>query len=77
LALQRALDAPTREQRAEPSSPLQEEEQRKELVRLLQQHRGNVSAVSRLVGVHRMQIRRWMNRYRILRDEYQPVDEAK
>ncbi len=77
VGLQRALDAPARVETAEPSLPLRAEEQRKELVRLLQQHRGNVSAVSRLVGVHRMQIRRWINHYRIHREEYHPVDEAK
>ena len=77
LGLQHALDVPTQKERAEPSSPPQGEEQRKELVRLLQQHRGNVSAVSRSVGVHRMQVRRWMNHYRIQRDEYHPVDEPK
>jgi transcriptional regulator of acetoin/glycerol metabolism len=36
-----------------------------ELVALLQQHKGNVSAVARAMGKARMQIQRWMARYEL------------
>ncbi|WP_437676969.1 sigma 54-interacting transcriptional regulator [Sorangium sp. So ce131] len=38
---------------------------REELVALLGQHRGNVTAVARAMGKARMQIQRWLKRYRI------------
>ena len=37
--------------------------QRDELVALLREHRGNVSAVARARGVARMQVQRWLKRY--------------
>ncbi|MBI3070624.1 MAG: sigma 54-interacting transcriptional regulator [Deltaproteobacteria bacterium] len=42
---------------------------RAELVRLLAEHSGNVSAVAREMGKARMQIQRWMKRFRLGRDE--------
>jgi len=41
-----------------------------ELRRLLASHRGNVSAVARASGRSRMQIHRWIKRFRIDPDEY-------
>ncbi|WP_159396567.1 sigma 54-interacting transcriptional regulator [Sorangium cellulosum] len=38
---------------------------RQELVALLGQHRGNITAVARAMGKARMQIQRWLKRYRI------------
>jgi transcriptional regulator of acetoin/glycerol metabolism len=37
--------------------------QRDELVALLREHRGNVSAVARALGKARMQVQRWLKRY--------------
>jgi transcriptional regulator with GAF, ATPase, and Fis domain len=55
-----------------PNSSTQEREldeeelrHRAELVALLREHGGNVSAVARTTGKARMQIQRWMKRYRI------------
>jgi len=39
---------------------------RAQLVELLQQHAGNISAVARVMGKARMQIQRWLKRYRIM-----------
>jgi transcriptional regulator with GAF, ATPase, and Fis domain len=41
-----------------------------ELRALLEQHRGNVAAVGREFGKERMQVHRWMKRYRINIDDY-------
>ncbi len=38
---------------------------RAELAALLVEHRGNVTAVARAMGKARMQIQRWLKRYRI------------
>jgi transcriptional regulator with GAF, ATPase, and Fis domain len=38
---------------------------RDEIVALLQQHGGNVTAVARAMGKARVQIQRWMRRYGI------------
>ena len=38
---------------------------RAELIALLEQHGGNVSAVARTMGKARMQIQRWMARYEL------------
>jgi transcriptional regulator with GAF, ATPase, and Fis domain len=49
-----------------PGAPTLSEEdarRREELITLLQQHRGNVSAVARALGCARMQIHRWARRY--------------
>jgi transcriptional regulator with GAF, ATPase, and Fis domain len=42
---------------------LHQEELRRELIRLLDAHDGNVSAVARSMGKARMQIHRWMKRF--------------
>lgn len=47
-----------------------ERARRDELVRLLQVHRGNVSAVARAMGKARMQIQRWMKRYALASEQY-------
>ena len=41
-----------------------------ELRALLAEHRGNVTAVARLLGKDRVQVKRWMTRYSINIDEY-------
>ena len=34
-------------------------------IKLLREHRGNVSAIARSTGKARMQIQRWLKRYRL------------
>jgi transcriptional regulator with PAS, ATPase and Fis domain len=48
-------------------APLGEEElrRREELVLLLREHRGNVTAVAKVLGKARVQVQRWMRRYGI------------
>ena len=48
-----------------PRRPLSEAEakQREDLIALLREHAGSVSAVARATGKARMQIQRWMKRY--------------
>ncbi|HUS65431.1 MAG TPA: sigma 54-interacting transcriptional regulator [Kofleriaceae bacterium] len=48
----------------------EDEGRRDELVELLRQHDGNVSAVARALGKARAQIHRWLRRYRIDPDSY-------
>jgi DNA-binding NtrC family response regulator len=43
---------------------------RAELVTLLREHKGNVSAVARAMGKGRMQIHRWMERYRLVPEKF-------
>jgi transcriptional regulator with GAF, ATPase, and Fis domain len=43
---------------------------RDDLVRLLREHRGNISAVARVMGKARMQIQRWIKRFRIDPESY-------
>lgn len=47
--------------------PLSSEDLRRkdELARLLREHKGNVSAVARVMGKARMQIQRWCKRYKL------------
>ena len=53
--------------RPAPEAPLGEEEvrRREELVALLREHRGNVTAVAKVLGKARVQVQRWMRRYGI------------
>jgi transcriptional regulator of acetoin/glycerol metabolism len=58
---------------ARPSAvPLTEadEKRRGDLVRLLEQHGGNLSAVARDLGKARVQIQRWMKRYALKPEDY-------
>lgn len=57
------------EQPAQPSSP-EDVERRAELLRLLQEHRGNLSAVARHLGKARFQIQRWVKRYALRPEDY-------
>ncbi len=58
--------APLSQVRAEGSSPVRlDDARREELVASLQRHGGNVAAVARELGKGRMQIHRWVTRYRI------------
>ena len=43
---------------------------RDELIALLQRHRGNISAVARHLGKARMQVQRWIRRFRIDPDQF-------
>jgi transcriptional regulator with GAF, ATPase, and Fis domain len=64
--LPEAVRASLQAQSAPPgATPLQESDvrRREELVALLREHRGNVSAVARSLGCARMQIHRWVRRY--------------
>ncbi|MBA2544212.1 MAG: sigma 54-interacting transcriptional regulator [Deltaproteobacteria bacterium] len=58
--------------RARKASTLSPDQQarRDELIGLLQRHRGNISAIARELGKARMQIQRWIQRYRIDADQY-------
>lgn len=56
-ALQRSLEAPGAQREAE------DEARREELVGLLKEHGGNVTAVAKAMGKARMQVQRWMKRY--------------
>jgi transcriptional regulator with GAF, ATPase, and Fis domain len=47
-----------------PLSP-EDQQRRDELMELLRQHRGNISAVARASGKARVQIHRWLRRYRL------------
>jgi transcriptional regulator of acetoin/glycerol metabolism len=49
-----------------PDLPPEEAQRRDELVALLREHRGNVTAVARAMGKARVQVQRWVRRYRIL-----------
>jgi transcriptional regulator with PAS, ATPase and Fis domain len=57
------------EQPAHPPSP-EDEKRRAELLRLLQEHRGNLSAVARELGKARFQIQRWVKRYALRPEDY-------
>jgi DNA-binding NtrC family response regulator len=62
-----------REAAAEPPAPEltpDEEKHRDELQALLQEHRGNLSAVARVLGKGRTQIVRWVSRYGIDAEAY-------
>jgi DNA-binding NtrC family response regulator len=48
-----------------PTLSPEEQEKRDELMELLRQHRGNISAVARAAGKARVQIHRWLRRYRL------------
>jgi ActR/RegA family two-component response regulator len=56
-----------------PSQPTVPQQQRvqgrtptaEELTQALQQHEGNVARTARALGVHRTQLRRWLERYSI------------
>ncbi|MCC7381379.1 MAG: sigma 54-interacting transcriptional regulator [Deltaproteobacteria bacterium] len=50
--------------------PAEDLERRAALVLLLREHQGNVSAVARAMGKARMQIQRWIKRYKITPDNY-------
>jgi DNA-binding NtrC family response regulator len=45
--------------------PPAEQERRDELLGLLREHRGNVTAVAKVLGKARVQVQRWMRRYNI------------
>ncbi|MBL8910930.1 MAG: helix-turn-helix domain-containing protein, partial [Archangium sp.] len=50
---------------ADESAGELDDARKEELVALLKQHGGNVSAVARAMGKARMQIQRWMARYEL------------
>jgi transcriptional regulator with AAA-type ATPase domain len=58
-AVQRALAGPAADQAIEDAA------RREELVALLREHGGNVTAVAKTMGKARMQIQRWLKRYAI------------
>ncbi|HWM85043.1 MAG TPA: sigma 54-interacting transcriptional regulator [Kofleriaceae bacterium] len=66
--------APTHLPEAVRGRPPAEADQRarEELVRLLAEHGGNISAVARAMGKARVQIRRWCRRFGIDPDAYRP-----
>ena len=48
---------------ADPAEPLDDDPKRAELVALLTQHGGNVSAVARAAHRSRVQVHRWLRRF--------------
>jgi transcriptional regulator with GAF, ATPase, and Fis domain len=60
-------ERPAAETPAENLPPLSPEEQKRrdDLMELLREHRGNISAVARAAGKARVQIHRWLRRYRL------------
>ncbi|XXY54645.1 sigma 54-interacting transcriptional regulator [Sorangium sp. So ce269] len=58
-------DAPGGDARRESDTRAEDDARRRELVALLVEHRGNITAVARAAGKARMQIQRWLKRYRI------------
>jgi pSer/pThr/pTyr-binding forkhead associated (FHA) protein len=49
---------------------------RDELIGLLTQHRGNIAAVARAMGVERMQIHRWLKRFALAIEAYRPAGDG-
>jgi DNA-binding NtrC family response regulator len=66
--------SPGRAGTAEPADPAplaaEDAHRREELIALLREHRGNISAVARAMGKARTQIQRWVKRYRLDLDDY-------
>ncbi|WP_438006261.1 sigma 54-interacting transcriptional regulator [Sorangium sp. So ce321] len=58
-------DAPGGDARRDGDTRPEDDARRRELVALLVEHRGNITAVARAAGKARMQIQRWLKRYRI------------
>ncbi len=60
-------ERPAADTPAENLPPLSPEEQKRrdDLMELLREHRGNISAVARAAGKARVQIHRWLRRYRL------------
>ena len=54
----------------EPDRPEGDDARREQLVRLLEAHRGNISAVARELGKAPVQIRRWLERYGLDADSF-------
>ncbi|HZJ66460.1 MAG TPA: sigma 54-interacting transcriptional regulator [Kofleriaceae bacterium] len=50
--------------------PAADDPRRDRLLELLREHRGNVAAVARAMGKARMQVQRWIKRYRLVPDEF-------
>ncbi|MEO1229035.1 MAG: sigma 54-interacting transcriptional regulator [Myxococcota bacterium] len=66
-------DLPSDIQNAEPPRMLEkgsEESRERELLRLLDAHKGNVSAVARSMGYSRMQVHRWMKQMGVDPNDY-------
>jgi transcriptional regulator with GAF, ATPase, and Fis domain len=57
--------APTTRSNKQESLRETDRRRREELLALLREHRGNVSAVARALGKARIQVQRWIKRYRI------------
>ena len=61
----RTADPTARPPQEPPALSAQDRARKEELLTLLGQHRGNVTAVAKAMGKARMQIHRWMKRYGI------------
>jgi transcriptional regulator of acetoin/glycerol metabolism len=61
----RTVSPPISPEASVAALPAEELQRREELVALLREHRGNVTAVARVLGKARVQVQRWMRRYRI------------
>jgi len=63
-AVQRVADGPDSAVSSEDAA------RRERLTELMREHRGNVAAVARAMGKARMQVQRWLKRYRIDAEQY-------
>jgi len=50
---------------APPQLSREDQERRDQMIGLLREHHGNISAVARVMGKERVQIRRWLQRYQL------------
>jgi transcriptional regulator with PAS, ATPase and Fis domain len=53
-----------------PAASAEDLRQREELIALLKEHAGNISSIARAMGKARMQVQRWLKRYRLDPEEY-------
>ncbi len=53
-----------------PAASAEDMRQREELIALLKEHAGNISSIARAMGKARMQVQRWLKRYRLDPEEY-------
>jgi transcriptional regulator with PAS, ATPase and Fis domain len=57
---------------SQPTSAVRDMPGRDELEAILAEHRGNISAAARALGVHRTQLRRWLTRHGLDAAQYAP-----
>jgi transcriptional regulator with GAF, ATPase, and Fis domain len=63
-------ESPAARNRREGSWTEEDARRREELVQLLREHKGNVSAIAKAMGKARMQVQRWLQRYQLDAETY-------